>query len=84
VNRLLQFFKVLKIIENGDYDVVDRTSRATDDLARDMDATFAIRRVLIDRARRKQSLKRGGGFVQLELDDFPGLAERTEDILASK
>lgn len=45
-------------------------------------AATAIRRVLIDRARRKRSLKRGGGLVQQELDDIPGLAEPAEDILA--
>jgi len=45
-------------------------------------AAIAIRRVLIDQARRKRSLKRGGGFVRQELDDFPSLAEPTEDLLA--
>jgi RNA polymerase sigma factor (TIGR02999 family) len=45
-------------------------------------AAIAIRRVLIDQARRKRSLKRGGGFVRQELDDFPELHEPTEDLLA--
>ena len=45
-------------------------------------AAIAIRRVLIDQARRKRSLKRGGGFVRQELDDFPGLPEPAEDLLA--
>lgn len=45
-------------------------------------AAIAIRRVLIDQARRKRSLKRGGGFVRQELDDFPDLPEPTEDLLA--
>ena len=45
-------------------------------------AAVAIRRVLIDQARRKQSLKRGGGFVRRELDEFSGLPEPAEDLLA--
>lgn len=45
-------------------------------------AAIAIRRVLIDQARRKRSLKRGGGFVKQELVDIPGLPEPAEDILA--
>ncbi|MCU0709528.1 MAG: sigma-70 family RNA polymerase sigma factor [Pirellula sp.] len=45
-------------------------------------AAIAIRRVLIDQARRKRSLKRGGGFVRQELDDFPELHEPIEDLLA--
>ena len=45
-------------------------------------AAIAIRRVLIDQARRKRSLKRGGEFVRQELDDFPGLPEPAEDLLA--
>lgn len=44
---------------------------------------MAIRRILIDNARRKQSLKRGGGFVRRELDDLPlSLPEPQEDLLA--
>lgn len=45
-------------------------------------AAIAIRRVLIDHARRKRSLKRGGGFVRQELDDFPALPEPAENLLA--
>jgi RNA polymerase sigma factor (TIGR02999 family) len=45
-------------------------------------AAIAIRRVLIEQARRKRSLKRGGGFVRQELDDFPALPEPAEDLLA--
>ena len=45
-------------------------------------AAIAIRRVLIDQARRKRSLKRGRGFVRQELDDFPGPPEPAEDLLA--
>lgn len=37
---------------------------------------------MIDQARRKKSLKRGAEFVRLELSDFPGLSEPTEDLLA--
>ena len=33
-------------------------------------AAAAIRRVLVDHARRRLRLKRGGGWVQLELDDL--------------
>ena len=45
-------------------------------------AAIAIRRVLIDQARKKRSLKRGKGFVRQELDDFPALPEPAEDLLA--
>lgn len=46
-------------------------------------AAVAIRRILIDNARRKQSLKRGGEFVRQELDDLPlHLPEPQEDLLA--
>ena len=45
-------------------------------------AAIAIRRVLIDQARRKQSQKRGGGFVRRELDEIPGLPEPAEDLIA--
>lgn len=45
-------------------------------------AAIAIRRVMIDQARRKRSLKRGEGFVRQELDDFPALPEPAEDLLA--
>lgn len=46
-------------------------------------AGVAIRRILIDNARRKRSLKRGGGFVQRAMDDLPlSLPEPQEDLLA--
>jgi len=46
-------------------------------------AAVAIRRILIDNARRKQSLKRGAGFVRQELDELsPALPEPQEDLLA--
>lgn len=46
-------------------------------------AAVAIRRILIDRARRKHSLKRGDGFVRTDLDEeLVGLPEPREDILA--
>jgi RNA polymerase sigma factor (TIGR02999 family) len=46
-------------------------------------AATAIRRILIDNARRKQSQKRGGDFVRQELDQLPlSLPEPQEDLLA--
>ncbi len=46
-------------------------------------AAVAIRRILIDNARRKRSLKCGGGLVRQELDDVsPTLPEPREDLLA--
>lgn len=47
-------------------------------------AAVAIRRILIENARRKQSLKRGGDFLRQELrDDLPpSLPEPQEDLLA--
>jgi RNA polymerase sigma factor (TIGR02999 family) len=46
-------------------------------------AALAIRRILIDNARRKRSLKRGGEFVRRELEEIPlCLPEPQEDILA--
>jgi RNA polymerase sigma factor (TIGR02999 family) len=46
-------------------------------------AAVAIRRILIDNARRKQCEKRGGGFVRHELEDLPlALPEPREDLLA--
>lgn len=46
-------------------------------------AAVAIRRILIDNARRKRSLKRGGPFVRQELDELPlALPEPREDVLA--
>lgn len=46
-------------------------------------AAVAIRRILIENARRKRSLKRGGEFVRQELHDDlqPGLPETQEDLL---
>jgi RNA polymerase sigma factor (TIGR02999 family) len=45
-------------------------------------AALAIRRILIDNARHKRSLKRGGGFVRREIDDLPlSLPEPQEDLL---
>ena len=46
-------------------------------------AAVAIRRILIDNARRKRSQKRGGGLVRHDLDEFPPcLPEPREDVLA--
>jgi RNA polymerase sigma factor (TIGR02999 family) len=46
-------------------------------------AAIAIRRILIDNARRKRSLKRGGGLARRELGDLPAsLPEPQEDLLA--
>ncbi|HWL28025.1 MAG TPA: sigma-70 family RNA polymerase sigma factor [Burkholderiaceae bacterium] len=47
-------------------------------------AAVAIRRILIENARRKQSLKRGGDFLRQKLrDDLPpSLPEPQEDLLA--
>jgi RNA polymerase sigma factor (TIGR02999 family) len=47
-------------------------------------AAVAIRRILIENARRKRSLKRGGGFARQELHDDlpPSLPEPQEDLLA--
>ena len=46
-------------------------------------AALAIRRILIDHARRKRSRKRGGGFVRRDLEDLPlTLPEPHEDLLA--
>lgn len=43
----------------------------------------AMRRILIESARRKRSQKRGGGFVRRELgDDLPMFREPREDLLA--
>lgn len=47
-------------------------------------AAVAIRRILIENARRKQSLKRGGAFIRRELHDelSRSLPEPQEDLLA--
>jgi RNA polymerase sigma factor (TIGR02999 family) len=46
-------------------------------------ASVAIRRILVDNARRKASLKRGGELVRRELEDVtPTLPEPREDLLS--
>ncbi|QDV20027.1 RNA polymerase sigma factor SigL [Gimesia panareensis] len=47
-------------------------------------AAIAIRRILVDNARRKQSLKRGGGMTRQQMDEEVGIAltEPREDLLA--
>jgi RNA polymerase sigma factor (TIGR02999 family) len=46
-------------------------------------AAEAMRRILIDRARRKQADKRGGGRARLDLDTLGAIAaDRTDDLLA--
>jgi len=46
-------------------------------------AAEAMRRILIDNARRKKSLKRGGGREKANLDDIElAIAEPSEDIVA--
>jgi RNA polymerase sigma factor (TIGR02999 family) len=46
-------------------------------------AAEAMRRILVERARARASLKRGGGRQRLELDDLPVASpERPEDLLA--
>lgn len=46
-------------------------------------AAVAIRRILVENARRKQSLKRGGDYIRQELDDSAAtLPETSEDLLA--
>jgi RNA polymerase sigma factor (TIGR02999 family) len=46
-------------------------------------AAEAMRRILVDNARRKQSQKRGGDRQRLELDDLVGAAsDRGDDVLA--
>jgi RNA polymerase sigma factor (TIGR02999 family) len=45
-------------------------------------AAEAMRRILIDNARRKQSLKHGGGRRRVELDDLATAAPAHEDLLA--
>jgi RNA polymerase sigma factor (TIGR02999 family) len=44
-------------------------------------AAEAMRRILVDLARRKQSKKRGGGSVRLDLDQFATTSERLDDVL---
>jgi RNA polymerase sigma factor (TIGR02999 family) len=46
-------------------------------------AAEAMRRILIDQARRKQAEKRGGGRARVDLDDLaPAAGDRTNDLLA--
>lgn len=46
-------------------------------------AAEAMRRILIDQARRKRSVKRGGALRRQALDDVePGLPERAEELLS--
>jgi len=48
-----------------------------------MAAAEAMRRILIENARRKKSLKHGGGYQRVELDDAPvGPEENTGDLVA--
>src|SRR5262249_52755017 len=42
----------------------------------------AMRRILIDNARRKHSLKRGGDRARLDCDELPLAAQPREDLLA--
>src|SRR5438477_12516485 len=45
-------------------------------------AAEAMRRILVDNARRKQSKKRGGGRVRLDLDQLPAAtSERLDEVL---
>ncbi len=44
-------------------------------------AAEAMRRILVDNARRKQSKKRDGHRVALDLDDLAATSERTDDVL---
>ena len=45
-------------------------------------AAEAMRRILVDNARRKQSQKRGGGRARLDLDEFAAAtSERLDDVL---
>jgi RNA polymerase sigma factor (TIGR02999 family) len=46
-------------------------------------AAEAMRRILIDQARRKQAEKRGGGWARVDLDHLvPAAGDRTNDLLA--
>jgi RNA polymerase sigma factor (TIGR02999 family) len=44
-------------------------------------AAEAMRRILVDNARRKKSKKRGGDRVRLDLDDFTASSEHLDDVL---
>src|SRR5688572_4398284 len=46
-------------------------------------AAEAMRRILVDTARRKKAGKRGGGRARLDLDDMPSMAaDRVDDLVA--
>src|SRR5262245_23670030 len=46
-------------------------------------AAEAMRRILVDQARRKQAEKRGGGRARVDLDELvPAAGDRTDDLLA--
>jgi RNA polymerase sigma factor (TIGR02999 family) len=45
-------------------------------------AAEAMRRILIERARRKKSVKHGGGLERIELDEAIAIAEPRDDVLA--
>jgi len=47
-----------------------------------MAAAEAMRRILIENARRKKSLKRGAGHQQVDLDDAAALDESSDDLIA--
>jgi RNA polymerase sigma factor (TIGR02999 family) len=44
-------------------------------------AAEAMRRILVDNARRKQSQKRGGGHARVDLDQFAASSENPGDVL---
>ena len=44
-------------------------------------ASEAMRRILVDNARRKQSKKRGGDRARLDLDQLAATSERSDDVL---
>src|SRR6188474_3046378 len=45
-------------------------------------AAEAMRRILVDAARRRDSLKRGGGLERIDLPELAGLADNQVDLLA--
>ena len=45
-------------------------------------AAEAMRRILVERARRKRRLKHGGGLRRVELDEAPGIAPESLDLIA--
>jgi RNA polymerase sigma factor (TIGR02999 family) len=44
-------------------------------------AAEAMRRILVEHARRKQSKKRGGDHVRVDLDEFAATSERLDDVV---